>query len=256
VQSFNLDGFLGSAVKVEEADLEGAARIGNTVYWIGSHGRNKAGKRQISREVLFGTEVFLEGEKVKIRAVGKPYHKLLDDLILSAALSKYELDDASSLAPKAPGGLNIEGLAATPDGKLLIGFRNPIRKKLALIVPLVNPADVLTGRRARFGAPLELDLGGLGIRDMVYLPHAQQYLVLAGPFGPGKGRIYTWSGQASDAPKPVKGIDLAGWNPEACLFYPSEPSKVQILSDDGAAKDETTKDPKLATFRGGWVQLP
>jgi hypothetical protein len=34
-----------------------------------------------------------------------------------------------------PGGLNIEGLAATPDGQLLIGFRNPLSEGKALLLP-------------------------------------------------------------------------------------------------------------------------
>jgi hypothetical protein len=256
IQSFNLNSLLTRSDKEEEADLEGAAQIGKTVYWIGSHGRNKNGKRQPAREVIFGTEVLLVENKVRMRAVGRPYHQLLDDLVVSPDLSKYNLRDASWLAPKAKGGLNIEGLAAAPDGKLLIGFRNPIRDGQALLVPLLNPAEMLSGRRARLGKPIELDLEGLGIRDIVYMPPAKQYIVLAGPYASGKSRIYTWSGVPSDSPVPISGVDLAGWNPEACLIYPNESAQVQILSDDGAAKDATTKEATLATFRGGWVRLP
>ena len=36
------------------------------------------------------------------------------------------LADAALLPPKEPGGFNIEALAATPGGKLLIGLRNPV----------------------------------------------------------------------------------------------------------------------------------
>jgi hypothetical protein len=44
-------------------------------------------------------------------------------------LKDYELEKAEKLAPKEEGGLNIEGLTATPNGELLIGFRNPIPKE-------------------------------------------------------------------------------------------------------------------------------
>ncbi|MBK8892095.1 MAG: hypothetical protein IPN75_17800 [Dechloromonas sp.] len=47
--------------------------------------------------------------------------------------------------PEEPGGLNIEGLAATPDKELLIGFRNPLSsnrvasRRKALLVPPQEP---------------------------------------------------------------------------------------------------------------------
>jgi hypothetical protein len=53
------------------------------------------------------------------------------------------LEAAEKLPPKAKGGLNIEGLAATPDQELLIGFRNPIPEDKALVLVLTNPKDLL-----------------------------------------------------------------------------------------------------------------
>ena len=35
-----------------EADIEGAARVGDRVYWIGSHGRSKKGKNERSGSVF------------------------------------------------------------------------------------------------------------------------------------------------------------------------------------------------------------
>lgn len=179
-----------------------------------------------------------------IRSVGKPYHKLLDDLVGSPAPAKYRFAEASKLAPKARGGLNVEGLAAAPDGSLLIGFRNPLRYTQWLVVPILNPAELLSGKRAKLGVAIELNLGGLGIRDIVYWPAAKQYVVLAGPYGPGKSRIYTWTGVKSQAPLQVGGVDLAGWNPEACLIYPSDTKLVQILSDM-MARPRTRRRPTL-----------
>jgi hypothetical protein len=60
---------------------------------------------------------------------------------------------------------NISPLAATPDEKLLIGFRNPIPGGRALLLPLQNPIEVVREwKPVQFGTPIELDLKGLGIR--------------------------------------------------------------------------------------------
>jgi len=40
-----------------EVDLEGSVKIGNSIYWIGSHGNNSSGQDAPSRERLFATTV-------------------------------------------------------------------------------------------------------------------------------------------------------------------------------------------------------
>ena len=51
-------GFPKDNGEFKECDLEGAARIGDRIYWIGSHSRSaKKGKVQPSRQVLFATKV-------------------------------------------------------------------------------------------------------------------------------------------------------------------------------------------------------
>jgi hypothetical protein len=49
VFSVDLTEFLAAASKNPEADIEGATAIGNRIYWITSHGRNKDGKMRPSR---------------------------------------------------------------------------------------------------------------------------------------------------------------------------------------------------------------
>ena len=147
VKSVELSGFLGTNEK-KESDLEGAARIGTRVYWISSHGRNKDGELQERRRRFFATEITSEAGIPTVTPVGNaPYKELLADLAAAQQLAVYDLAKASEKAPEAAGGLNIEGLAAMPDGKLLIGFRNPIPGNKALIVPLENPDDVVGARR-------------------------------------------------------------------------------------------------------------
>ncbi len=161
---------------------------------------------------------------------------------------------AKDIRPKEIGGLSIEGLAGTPEGALLIGFRNPLsggkveEDKLvggrALLIPLLNPLEVIEGKTARFGDPIELDLDGYGIRS-IELSNDKKFLVVAGPYQESveaknkvqeQPRLYLWS---SDKPQWIKNIDLGDLNIEAAFFYPQKGDlSVQLLSDDGKPKCE------------------
>src|SRR5205823_3592182 len=147
--------------KSSESDLEGAAKIGNRAFWISSHGRNKDGKFRPNRDRFFATDIKLVNGEVTLAPVGRPYKTWLDDLIGDPRFAAFHFAGAATHAPKASGGLNIEGLSATSEGHLLIGFRNPIPKGKALLIPLVNPNDVIAGKRPVFGSAIQLDLGGL-----------------------------------------------------------------------------------------------
>jgi hypothetical protein len=252
----DLAGFLGTAA-AEESDIEGAAAIGTRIYWIGSHGRDSRGRFQPGRHRFFATDM-AAGVPPALRPVGVPYVDLLRDMVASDALKPYRLDDAARLAAEAEGGLNIEGLAATPTGSLLIGLRNPIPHGRALVIPLQNPAEVIEGRRARFGPPLELDLAGRGIRSIDRV--GSGYLIIAGPpADKGRFALYRWSGKVGDAATPIAGVDLGDLNPEALIALPPS-DRVQLLSDDGGAKASgvTCKKLPLAeqTFRSLTLTLP
>ena len=216
----------------KESDLEGAATIGNRIYWISSHGRNKDAEFQARRHRFFATEI-KPGQPPSVAVVGsKPYTNLLKDMLEVEQL-KTRLSEAEKKAPEAPGGLNIEGLAATPDGKLLIAFRNPLPQDHALIVPLENPSEVVEGKKAKFGAPIELKgLEKRGIRSIERI--GPSYLLIAGPTADdGTFAIYRWSGNEGDKATPIE-VDLKGLRPEA-LFATTDGS-VQLLSDDGGVK--------------------
>jgi Protein of unknown function (DUF3616) len=123
--------------KIKECDLEGAAKIGDLIFWIGSHGRNKDAQEKKERQVLFATKLSGVGKDAKLEIAGKVYTQLIDDLLQDSALAPFDLAKAATLAPKDEGALNIESLAADA-GKLWIGFRNPQSKaKDALLVPLL-----------------------------------------------------------------------------------------------------------------------
>jgi hypothetical protein len=233
-----------------EMDLEGAARLGPLVYWIGSHsageGPGATGAPRPNRQRLFATRLGLEsgdqgkGVAVTVEPVGRPYQTLLADLEADPRYAPFGLDQAAKRPGKAKDGLNIEGLAATPNGQLLIGFRNPLPQGKALVAPLTNPGAVLAGEAARFGEPVLLELGGLGIRSLEMVNGS--LLIVAGPSGPGNPKngpaipsaLYRWNGQFESAPERLRlfGTELGKslFNPEA-LFV--EGDSLVLLSDDG-----------------------
>lgn len=212
-----------------EIDIEGAARIGAVTYWIGSHGTKKDGKVDLNRRILFATT----GEKVAGASLDLTlkgaYRSLVEDLAASPDLASLDLAKLATLAPEE-GGLNIEGLAATPSGGLLLGLRSPVVQGKALVVSLDNPSEAIAGSPSKIGAPQWLDLGGRGIRDMTYSDLHKAYFIVAGPAdGKGKFDLYKWSGAgelellADKLPK--------GFRPEAMLV--ESLTTIRFLSDDG-----------------------
>jgi hypothetical protein len=223
----DVGGFLATK---KEADIEGSARIGQRIYWIASHARNAKGKVREDRQRFFATDI-VAGPTV--RAAGVPYTRLLADLTASPALASLKLADAAALAPELDGGFNIEGLAEGPNGSLLIGLRNPLRQGRALLIPLLNPAELVVtgGGPARFGPALALDLDGLGVRSLERLGDGS-YLIAAGrPGDGGSFKLFHWAGRASDAPTPTP-LDLGDLRPEGLFVWPD--GRMTLLSDDGA----------------------
>ncbi len=150
------DGFVaGTAIpskkKAPETDLEAATILGDRALWLTSHGRNSQGKPQPSRLRLFATT---GGSGSPLRLIGQPYTHLLDDLLRAPALASFGLQAAAQKAPKEPGGSNIEGMTAQPDGRsVIIGFRNPVPQGKALVLPLLNPLEMLDGQSGQVRCP-------------------------------------------------------------------------------------------------------
>ncbi len=254
-QRIDLNSFLRPDDDHPEADIEGGTRIGDRIFWITSHGRSKEGKVRPSRHRLFATMATVEGDKVTVVPVGRPYTRLLEDLAQSPALQKYNLESASRKAPESKGGLNIEGLAATPQGTLMVGFRNPIPGGNALIVPLDNPQQIVEGERAKLGTPIELSLNGLGVRSIEYRESRGRYLIVAGPYNDdGEVALFGWSGKAFDAAELIPDGAFGDLNPEAMFMYPGDLTAVQFLSDDSARKRKGAGGTKMVAaeqrFRG------
>jgi hypothetical protein len=253
VSTFNVTTFLNPGKKSPEVDIEGAARIGDRIYWISSHGRNAKGKERLSRHRLFATSVTVTNGVVNLKPVGNFYAKLLEDLARDPRYRSFNLDEASQHAPKAEGALNIEGLAATPEGHLIIGFRNPIPGRKALLVRLLNPQDLVAGGKPQFGDPVLLDLAGFGIRAIEFW--SDRYLIVAGAAdGAAVSRLFEWTG-SDDRARVVETPDLRSVNPEALFVYrDGDVEHLLMVSDDGTLRIrgeecKKLKDTSLQRFR-------
>ena len=117
------------------------------------------------------------------------------------------------------GGLNIEGLAWDPrtDAKrLLLGLRSPQLNGQALIVAikLTNPSGPFSIDNLQLAEPsaIQLELGGLGIRDIQYDIRVQAFLVVAGAPEHGETKLgfklWEWSGESTSDSKLQKMTDL------------------------------------------------
>ena len=261
LHTFNLAGPLELDTKSPETDIEGAAAMGDRVYWITSHARNQQGKERPSRCRFFATQFEIGTNGVSLRLVGRPYKKLIQDLAGAPELKQFNFGAASRLAPKDRGGLNIEGLAVSAGNHLLIAFRNPVPGGRALIIPLQNPDALIAGERAKFGDPILLDLGGLGIRDIAWA--GEKYLIAAGPYSGGKGRsrLYVWDGRTPGA-ELFRNVDLSRLNPEALVLTSFQSSfEALILSDDssvrvaGITRCCDLKDDSAKKFRAIAIRL-
>jgi hypothetical protein len=292
--SYDMTEFLDIDPKYPEVDIEGVTIIGRRIYWISSHGRNKDGKTRPNRYRFFATIVKSQNGNVTIEPVGKPCKTLIHDLVKSENMHSLRLDRATrfdagelpkkerrKIAPKEEG-LNIEGLCSSADGKTIyIGFRNPrhfdriSQQAKAIIVPLMNPDDVLEKNRTPiFGEPILLDLAGLGIRSMEYSNFHKAYFIIAGTFDDSSNfAIYRWSGKKERPPVLVRQLSQSDFSPEAMITFKNS-DKFFVLSDDGSLnikvdgtwecvegefrKDGTCQnkyliDPEKKTFRGIWL---
>ncbi|HTH49038.1 MAG TPA: DUF3616 domain-containing protein [Candidatus Limnocylindria bacterium] len=238
-----------------DVNIEGAARVGDLVYWLGSHGRNKDGRPRPNRQRLFATQLSEGTNGPSLSFVGQPCLNLLEALVAAPQLAPFHLRDASRRPTEDGKGLNFEGLSAMPDGGLLLGFRAPVPEGRALLVPLLNPSEVIHGGVPRLGQPIQLDLGGLGIRDLAW--SGQEYFVLAGPKGSGKGgnsQLWRWAGGEAK-PELLDHPVLRKLNPEGiAIFGPPEKPHLLIVSDDGNRTDGTRHTASSPSFRSVWLK--
>jgi hypothetical protein len=194
-----------------EIDFESSARLGDKMFWFGSHGNKKAGSVQESRHVLYETKVSGTGKDARLVKTGE-YKGLRMDVIAWDRAHGDRLGLAAAAAggvqPDLANGFNLEGAEFSPDGsELYLGFRSPVieqgGQQMALIVPVQNLPALTSGQatQARFGEPILLDLDGHDIRE-IRKNDAGQYLIVSGTPGmwtpQSSQMLFAWTGFPED----------------------------------------------------------
>ena len=189
-------------------DLEGLALDpSGWIYAITSQSLDGQGKSKKSREKLVrfrvkGDRVVDEGSVGSVKSALMATHPVLAD---AAAIRQV----------KSGGGLNVEGLEASADGRRLwVGLRSPLLDGRAILACIENPSGIFeAGETPHVATRLEtLDLGGQGIRGMSYVPSLGGYLLVSGPVGSAEEafRLWFWRGDADAAVRRVRLPDVPG----------------------------------------------
>jgi methionine-rich copper-binding protein CopC len=269
----------------KELDLEAGTRIGDTLYFTGSNSNKKDGADAAAdRSHLFAVKVSGTGAATAFDYVGQ-FSLLEAQLIawdtgnlhgLGANRFGFAVSAAAGIVPERVDGFSIEGMTSAPgDTALWLGFRAPqtgtqVRAK-ALIVPLQNYAALMAGTttQATFGAPIELELGGRGIRSIDKGTDGK-YLIVAGPAGAAVPEVdrnfalFAWDGNPNSAPVELSNdLDAlrkeTGGSFESTVEVPgpvTAGTQVQLLLDNGdtkwdgktASKDLPAADQKFDGF--------
>ncbi|MDF1484900.1 hypothetical protein PY257_06820 [Ramlibacter sp. H39-3-26] len=215
-----------------EMDMEASFPSGGAVYVTGSHSNNKNGHSRPDRWRFFKLTPGGSGAGTTL-TLGGYYQWLREDIrTWDAGNADYfglvaSSNGGAGQQPENPNlaGFSIEGATTSPtDSAAWFGFRAPLvtapgqgavtagsatGRTHALIVPVTNFTTLGTAAggtkgTATFGAPIRLDLGGRGIRE-IRKNAANQYLIIAGPPDSATGtapkdfRLYSWDGSVNAA---------------------------------------------------------
>ena len=251
VAIFNYNNLLELPDANKEIDCEvGTRSLKNPerTYWMGSMSNGgKSYKEEPNRNCLFQTNISGTGSNTKFSFQGS-YKDLRRQLIKWGNSYGYKLSDAAAggETSKRIDGFNIEGIVFAPDSNTLyIGFRAPIvpvtNRTKALIAPIQNFESWFNNGHpatdAVIGTPIELNLGGRGIRDFVHLNNGS-YIIIAGNSDDIlNAALYTWSGGLNDAPVLVNTMDVYSLKIESGLEIDSSgqfTGRLQVISDNGS----------------------
>ncbi len=236
-----------------EIDLEAATRsisVGNKIYWLGSLSNGKEPfDNKPNRNRLFATTITGTGASTAFTFSGY-YDNLRASLINWGDIHGYNFtaSAAAGIDSKAINGFAAEGMVFGPDNTTLyIGLRAPLvptaNRTKAVIAPIVNFETWFNNGSPSgnpiFDSPIELNLGGRGIRDLIRLSNGT-YIIIAGNYGDGAVNtvIYKWSGNKADVPVPVTNPALSSLNAEGVMPINAagqlSTEQLQIITDKGA----------------------
>jgi hypothetical protein len=267
VAAINFNPFLGlvdfyddNPSTPKEVDIEASTRVGRRIFWLGSHSHSADTLERTNRARLFATDSVGTGTNTLLTFVGR-YDYLKLDLLdwdqnnehgKGTNYYGFAASGAVGVDPKSPdgSGFNLEGLCMAPGSttEAYIAFRAPLippERAKALLIPVTNFTTLAAQGgppgSARFGLPIELNLGGRGIRSIEGI--GTNYLIVAGPPGagsylppPGNFKLFTWSGQPDEPPQ-ERTADLSNLNVEGIVEVPTgvwtPATKFQLVSDGG-----------------------
>jgi hypothetical protein len=229
--------------KIEIQDVEDAAWDGRgELFLAGSHARNPLGESPEARYRL---------ARLRFDATGKLLEARQSDALLHAIqIDVPFLADAIRRTP-ARAGLNIEGLAFTPDGTLLVGLRSPTitestprphgGQEDAVVLRITNPDALFDDppQPAQLGETVKLDLRGQGIRGMAWDPGRKGVWLLAGlsvePTHPvtSPWALWFWD-QKTPARRAALPGDIRLVSPEAVATTQIDGNPQLLIIDDGA----------------------
>lgn len=260
--SYPLADFLDLHDPDEEIDIEGLALCDGWLWITGSHARNRPDPAEdgaapdtidvarfadltdtrprciLARIPLIEDE---DGHPIPVRKAGKRRAGMVPQKSdHGSELGRHFARDpliAPSMAMAAKeGGLDIEGIAVTGDCRVALGLRGPVLQGYAVIVE----PQIAARKNGKLRLPEKpflrlLDLGGLGVRDLVV--KGKDLWILAGPTQDVDGRcaIYRWQDWAENPPedvdvvrihRPERQFDLPvkfhADHPEGIVFWPGD----------------------------------
>jgi 6-phosphogluconolactonase (cycloisomerase 2 family) len=218
--SFDIGAAFGTTF-AEEIDIEGSARVGNTIYWTGSMSNKNDGTESTPRSTVFATTISGTGATSTLTKTGSVYTGLRAALKSFDSANNWGLKTGFGTGTNGhdPAMANLEGMEFAPGSSttMYLAFRGPIKSSKALIVPVTNFPSLVSGSAPTFGTPFQLNVGsGYGIRE-IRKNAADQYVVISGltvPDGDGFDnagfKLFTWDGVSTHAP-----VDTALTIPQA-----------------------------------------
>jgi hypothetical protein len=257
VKTFDFSGELPYGTT--EVDIEASARAGDMIYWTGSMSNSSGGSLEPARSTLFAARISGSGASTRLTYVGS-YTGLRSDLVswdenngsgLGANYFGFKNSVESGIGGHEADALNVEGMEfdGSSTTTAYLAFRAPLEptsdRHLALVIPLTNIDQLVngSGAHATFGAPILMNLGGLGIRDMRENSEGQ-YLIIAGTADDTNTSfvLYGWDGNAADAPVATgtalpnepAGANQGSWETIVNVLAPlAAGDSVELVQDDG-----------------------
>ncbi len=233
-----------------EVDVEAATQspsVSARKYWSGSMSNGASPfPNKPNRDRLFATNVTGTGSSTAFNFGG--YVNLRIPLLAWGDANGYNFtaSAAAGVDSKAPNGLSLEGMVFGPDNTTLyLGMRAPLvpttNRTNAVIAPILNFETWFNNGNPSgnptFGAPIELNLGNRGIRDIIRLSNGTYILIAGDPGEILPCDIFKWTGYAADAPVLVPSAATGVLKMEGLIpVYTNSQlslSQMQVVTDGG-----------------------